>query len=94
LVVDTIGMNTRSVVDSFRTPHTEKLHVVERWHLIDGGNMLEVNITVDDPDTFYRPWQTYQRYQRGQRPLAEFICAENNQILFDYHMPVADKLDF
>jgi len=27
-------------------------------------------------------------------PLAEFICAENNQILFDYHMPVADKPDF
>jgi hypothetical protein len=60
----------------------------------DGGNMLEVNITVDDPDTFYRPWKTYQRYQRGQRPLAEFICAENNQNLFDYHMPVAEKPDF
>jgi hypothetical protein len=94
LVVDTLGVNSKSVVDSYRTPHTEKLHVVERWHLIDGGNMLEVNITVDDPDTFYRPWQTYQRYQRGQRPLAEFICAENNQIIFDYHMPVADKPDF
>ncbi len=86
LVVDTIGLNTKTVVDSFRTPHTEKLHVVERWHLIDGGNMLEVNITVDDPDAFYRPWQTYQRYQRGQRPLAEDICAENNTNLIDYHM--------
>ncbi len=94
LVIDTIRLNTKTVVDSFRAPHTEKLHVVERWHLIDGGNMLEVNITVDDPDTFYRPWQTYQRYQRGQRPLAEFICAENNQNLFDYHMPVAEKPDF
>jgi hypothetical protein len=30
----------------------------------------------------------------SQRPLAEFICAENNQTLFDYHMPVADKPDF
>ncbi len=47
LVVDTIGFNTKTVVYSFRTPHTEKLHVVERWHLIDSGNMLEVNITVD-----------------------------------------------
>jgi hypothetical protein len=94
LVVDTIGLNTKTVVDSFRTPHSEKLHIVERWHLIDGGNMLEVNITVDDPDTFYWPWQTYQRYQRGQRPLTEFICAENNTHLFDYHMPVADKPDF
>lgn len=94
LVVDTIRLNTKTAVDSFRTPHTEKLHVVERWHLIDGGNMLEVNITVDDPDTFYRPWRTYQRYQRRQRPMVEDICAENNQNLFDYHMPVADKPDF
>jgi len=94
LVVDTIGLNTRTMVDTFRTPHTEKLHVVERWHLIDGGNMLEVNITVDDPDTFHTPWRTYQRYQRSQRLLAEFICAENNQIVFDYHIPVADKPDF
>jgi hypothetical protein len=94
LVVDTIGVNNRTMVDTFRTPHTEKLHVVERWHLIDGGNMLEVNITIDDPDTFYWPWQTYQRYQRSQRVLTEFICAENNQIVFDYHIPVADKPDF
>jgi len=94
LVVDTIGLNTKTVIDNFGTPHTEKLHVVERWHLIDGGNTLEVNIAVDDPDTFHRPWQTYQRYRRAQRPLAEFICAENNTNLFDYHMPVADKADF
>lgn len=94
LVVDTIGLNTKTVVDAFRTPHTEKLHVVERWHLIDGGNMLQVDIAVDDPDTFYRPWRTYQRYQRGQRPLVEDICAENNTNLFDYHIPVADKPDF
>jgi hypothetical protein len=94
LVVDTIGLNSRTIVDTFRTPHTAKLHVVERWHLIDGSNMLEVNITVDDPDTFYRPWQTYQRYQRGQRPMAEDVCAENNTNLFDYHMPVADMPDF
>jgi hypothetical protein len=94
LVIDTIGFNRKTVVDSFRTPHTEKLHVTERWHLIDGGNMAEVNITVDDPDTFYRSWQTYQRYQRGHRPLAEDICAENNQNIFDFHMPVADKPDF
>jgi hypothetical protein len=94
LVVDTIGLNTKTMVDLFRTPHTEKLHVVERWHLIDGGNMLEVNITVDDPDTFHRPWQTYQRYQRRQRPLEEFVCAENNQHLFDLQTPTSDKPDF
>ena len=67
---------------------------MERWHPIDAGNGIEVNITVDDPDTYNQPWQTYQRYQRVQRPLAEFICPENNTNLFDYHMPVAEKPDF
>ena len=31
LVIDTIGMNNKTFVDNYRTPHTEKLHVVERW---------------------------------------------------------------
>jgi hypothetical protein len=94
LVVDTIGQNAKTVVDAFRTPHTEKLHVTERWHLIDGGKGLEVNITVDDPDTFNRPWSTYMRHVRGREPFYEDICAENNLNLFDYHMPVAQKADF
>jgi hypothetical protein len=94
LVVDTVGLNTKTFVDSYRTPHSEKLHIVERWHLIDGGNMLEVNVTVDDPDTFYHPWQTYQRYQRGRRPITEDICQEGNFILFDYGIPVAAMPDF
>ena len=40
------------------------------------------------------PWSTFQRYQRGQQTLEEEACAENNQHLFDYHIPVADKADF
>jgi len=94
LVVDTIGQNNKTVVDAYRTPHTEKLHVVERWHLIDGGKGLEVNITVDDPDTFNQPWSTYVRHVRGKEAFYEDICAENNLNLFDYHMPVAEKPDF
>jgi len=94
LVVDTIGQNSKTVIDPYRTPHSEKLHVVERWRLIDDGKGLEVNITVDDPDTFNQPWSTYQRYQRGQQTLEEEACAENNTHLFDYHIPIAEKPDF
>jgi hypothetical protein len=94
LVIDTIGQNSKTVVDAYRTPHTEKLHVVERWHLINDGKGLEVNIAVDDPDTFNEPWSTFQRYQKGRQTLEEEACAENNQNLFDYHIPVAGKSDF
>jgi hypothetical protein len=35
LVVDTIGLDDRTSVDEFGTPHTKQLHVIERFHLID-----------------------------------------------------------
>jgi hypothetical protein len=94
LVIDTIGMNDKTFVDNYRTPHTEKLHVVERWKMIDGGKVLEVLFTVDDPDAFHAPWSAIQRYRRVQQPWREDICAENNQHLFDYNIPVANKPDF
>jgi len=94
LVIDTIGMNDRTFLDNYRTPHTEKLHVVERWRMVDDGKVLEVNFTVEDPDAFYEPWSATQRYRRVQQPLREEICAENNQHLFDYRIPIANKPDF
>jgi hypothetical protein len=94
LIVDTIGLNNKTYLDNYRTPHTEKLHVVERWKLID-DTALGVSITVDDPDTFYQPWMATQRYRRISRPSTyEEVCAENNQSLFDYGIPVASKPDF
>jgi hypothetical protein len=94
LVVDTIGLSTRTAVDHFNTPHTEKLHVVERWRAVERGLTMRVDITVDDPDTFYLPWKTYQIYRRTNRPLEVELCNENNTNLFDYQMPVAKSADF
>jgi len=71
LVVDTIGVDTRTYVDSFQTPHTEKLHVVERFHMIDGGKTLEVNVHVEDPGAFTMPWNAIQRYRRVEPRVAE-----------------------
>ena len=92
LVVDTIGLNDKTFVDNFRTPHTEKLHVVEHFKLVDGGKAMQVNIAFDDPDAFNAPWSVMQRYDRIQQPMSEEICAENNQQFFQ--IPVANKPDF
>jgi hypothetical protein len=95
LVVDTTGLNNKTFVDNYRTPHTEKLHVVERYRLVNNGNNLEVSITADDADTFNQPWSAMQRYRRVQQgPLDEQVCAENNLQLFDYGVPHANKPDF
>ena len=88
LVVDTIGMNDKTFADNFRTPHTEKLHVIERIRLIDGGKKLEIRVTAEDPDTFVAPWQgtrVYNPYhndrgegEEGHVGMAEDICQEGN----------------
>ena len=94
LVIDTIGLNDKTVVDIYRTPHTDKLHVVERWHVIDNGQTMEAVFTVDDPGSFYQPWTAKRRYRRIDQDYQEKICAENNTNLFDYHIQTAEKPDF
>jgi hypothetical protein len=94
LVIDTIGLNTKTFVDTYRTPHTEKLHVVERWRMADDRQAMEVTVTVEDPDSFNEPWTGTRRYRRVQQQFIEDICAENNQHLFDYKIPIAAKPDF
>jgi len=98
LVVDTIGLNTRTFVDSFRTPHTEQLHVVERFRIVDGGNAVDVTAHVEDPGAFTTPWTALQRYRRvEQGPLREQVCAENNDKFFNYDVdpiPQANRPDF
>ena len=95
LVIDTIAFNDKTFVDNYRTPHTDKLHVVEHWKLTDGGKMLEAQFTVEDPGTFVAPWSGLQRYRRVQGTMGEQVCAENNTgAVFDYLIPFADKPDF
>jgi len=97
-VIDTIGINDKTYIDKVRTPHTEKLHVVERFRMIDDGNMLEANIRIEDPGAFTIPWNAVQRWRRvRQGPMYERACAENP---FDLHIqdtepvPHADTPDF
>jgi hypothetical protein len=101
LVVDTIGLNDRTYVDNYRTPHTEKLHVVERFTLTQGGLAMIVKIHVEDPGAFTTPWNAVQRYRidhrDGEVPLHEMVCAENNSDHFGqglYPIPRADRPDF
>jgi len=96
LVVDTIGMNNQTWVDNFRTPHSDKLHVIERFHLINDGKNLQVDVHVEDPGAYTMAWDTVQRYDSvDQGPLSEFVCPENNFNLGHIDpMPVAAKPDF
>jgi hypothetical protein len=98
LVVDTVGLNTRTRLDSYQTPHTDQLHVVERYRIVDNDEAIEVVVYVEDPGAFTTPWTALQRYRRNtDTPLAEEICAQNNGDPFNHNIvpiPTADRPDF
>ncbi|HEX5279289.1 MAG TPA: hypothetical protein VFW28_04340 [Micropepsaceae bacterium] len=64
LVVDTIGFNDKTEIDGFHTPHTTQLHTVERFHLVDGGRELQIDVHVEDLGAFTTPWNAVQRYRQ------------------------------
>ena len=98
LVVDTIGLSTHnSFLDWYRTPHSEKEHVVERYTISADGKTLEAMVTVDDPDAFNEPLHMIQRWRKVPNPMLETVCAENNGDRFGHNLfpiPQADKPDF
>jgi hypothetical protein len=55
LVVDTVGFNDQSWLDTIGHPHTEGLHIIERLHRVDLGH-LEIELTIDDSATYVKPW--------------------------------------
>ena len=96
LVVDTVGLNTRTWVDNFATPHTDKLHVVERYRRRDAKN-LDVTVQVEDPGAFTTPWSALVNYRTDDEPWLEVACSENNIDAATgklYDMPLATKSDF
>jgi len=98
LVVDTIGLNDKTFIDNFKTPHTDQLHVTERFRINADRKGLTVDVTVEDPGAFTTPWHAIQRYRRvEQGPMKESSCAEAPINYLHYDMdpvPHADKGDF
>jgi hypothetical protein len=97
-VIDTIGQHTKTFVDNYRTPHSEKLHVVERYRLVDDGRILQAEVTIEDPDVFIKPLQVVHRWRRVQGPMRESSCPEgemSNPFKQDVEpIPVAEQPDF
>jgi hypothetical protein len=61
------------------------------------GKGLQIELTVEDPNTFTTPWTALVTYQRAQGDLWEMVCAENFREYYagaDAAVPSADKPDF
>jgi hypothetical protein len=78
LVVDTIGFNDTTLLDSAGLPHSDDLHVTERWKLQRGGQAIDALITIEDPKTFSAPWQFRMRFRKlpAAAEIHEDVCLE------------------
>jgi hypothetical protein len=86
-----------SFIDMFRTPHTEKLHVVERFKVTADNKFLEALVKIEDQDAFNEPVYMTKRWRRDANVWIESICAENNGDFFNANLvpiPQAERPDF
>jgi hypothetical protein len=69
------GASDRTLIDDL-VPHGYDLKVTERYRLID-HDTLEDRITIEDPDTFSRPWDAVVTYKRQPDAIfAEDVCLD------------------
>jgi hypothetical protein len=80
LVVDSIAFKDEKVwIDENANPHSDQLHVVERWTRPDMDH-IHVDTVIEDPKFYTRPF-TYGRTWVLGKPdeqLQEYSCSENN----------------
>jgi len=79
LVVDNIGFNEGFWMDRAGTPHTEKLHYIERFTRTD-YNTMKYEVTVDDPGAYTATWSSnpFQLRFNAGAELFEYVCQDNN----------------
>ena len=96
LVVTTIGLNDRTLVDRYGTPSSETLRVVERFTINEDRTEIRVDFLVEDPATFTTPWRAAATYRPATEAFVEQICAENNYIPGDdaFQIPTDEAPDF
>src|SRR6202034_1271644 len=86
LVVDTIGFNGRTRLDTIGHPHSAQMHVTERYTRTDLGH-IAYEITIDDPVTYTKPWKNIRTFNlRPDWEIMEYSCEENNKDFFEGHI--------
>jgi len=79
LVVDVVGFNEGTWLDYFGHPHTDQMHIVEKYTRPNKGT-LHYEATIDDPGAYTKPWTVaWDIPWTANGELQEYICQENNQ---------------
>ena len=83
-VVDTVGLDDRSWLDKAGHPHSNQLHVTERYTRVDHDS-LHMTVTIDDPTIYTRKFDELQDITFKWLPsqsLDEQICVPSEGIAY------------
>jgi hypothetical protein len=88
LVVDTTNFNGLTRLDTNGHPHSNQLHMIERFTRTDAGH-LAYEQTVDDPKTYTKPLVMKRTFTlRTDWEIQEYSCEENNKGLVEGRIKV------
>jgi len=74
-VVETAGFNDKTWLDRLGHPHSNQLHVTERFRRIDRDH-LQIDISMQDPKALVKPWTTtFYSELRPKWELGEISCS-------------------
>jgi hypothetical protein len=95
LVIDVVGFNEQTWLDYYGHPHTDQLHIVERFSR-PTKRTLHYEALVDDPGAYTKPFTIRWDIPWNQNgELTEYICQENNKYLQrltdDFGQPIFGK---
>lgn len=81
LTVDSIGFNDKSWIDRVGHPHSEKLHVIERFRRVN-QNTIQMDLTLEDPMAYTKviKKQFVFLYQ-PKWDILEHVCIDNAEFL-------------
>jgi hypothetical protein len=87
-VIDTIGFNDKTWLDQTGHPHSDALHVTERFRRLD-HERLELSVTIDDPKAYTKTFSAAKVYKLTTAPMGETLCAYSE--MKEFQEKVVDK---
>ena len=87
LVIDTVGFNGLTRLDTAGHPHSAQMHVIQKF-TYQGPNSIAYEVTVDDPVMYSKPFTNTRNFWRMEpgEELIEYSCEENNRDFLQGHI--------
>jgi len=85
LVIDTVGFNGNTRLDTIGHPHSDALHMIQTLKRTDMGH-IAYTVTIDDRKAYTKPWKNERTFTLMSTEIIEYSCEENNKDLAGGHI--------